>query len=147
MRRYPEMFFSQKPVIRDIAIGLLLFSACNTYSPIGLCTFNKEKRRFFPARVGERHCWEILGWIIQEDDKHHTAASDVQAALSDLADRALPQSLVFFISGFEDQAYEVDFTGLLRPVVNKFDFIPVVIQDPLEKNASLKRSVRMDPSG
>ena len=51
------------------------------------------------------------------------------------------QSMVFFVSDFEDQLFDGDFTALLRPVVRKVDFIPVVIRDPLENNTFLKRSV------
>lgn len=141
MQRFEEMFFSQKPEIRDIAIGLLLFSACNAYSPVGLCAFNKEMRRFFPARPGERYCWEILNWIIDEEHKGSMAPADIQKAISFLIERAFPESLVFFVSDFKDQAFEGDFTALLRPVAKKFDFVAVVIRDPLEKEASLKRSV------
>lgn len=141
MQRFEEMFFSQKPEIKDITIGLLLFSACNAYSPVGLYAFNKEMRRFFPARSGERYCWEILNWIIDQEYKGPMAAADIQNAVSFLIERASPQSLVFFVSDFKDQAFEGDFTALLRPVAKKFDFVSVIIRDPLEKEASLKRSV------
>lgn len=141
MQRFEEMFFSQKPEIRDIAIGILLFSACNAYSPVGLFAFNNEMRRFFPARSGERYCWEILTWMMDQEYKGPTAAADIQNAISFLIEGASPQSLVFFVSDFQDQAFEGDFTTLLRPVAKKFDFVPVIIRDPLEKTASLKRSV------
>ncbi len=141
MQGFEEMFFSQKPEIKDIAIGLLLFSACNAYSPVGLCAFNKEIMKFFPAKSGESYCWEILNWIIDQEYKGFTAPADIQNAVSFLIDRAVPQSLVFFISDFQDQAFEGDFTTLLRPVAKKVDFVPVVIRDPLEKQTSLKRSV------
>lgn len=141
MQRCEEMFFPQKPEIRDVAIGLLLFSACNAYSPVGLYAFNKEMGRFFPARSGERYCWEILNWIIDQEYKASMAPADIQGAISFLMGRASPQSLVFFISDFDDQAFEGDFTALLRPVAKKVDFVPMVIRDPLEKQASLKRSV------
>lgn len=143
MQRFEEMFFSQKPEIKDIALGLLLFSACNAYSPVGLCAFNKEIRRFFPARPGERYCWEILNWIIDQEYKGSMAPADIQNTVSFLIERASPESLVFFVSDFKDQAFQGDFTALLRPVVKKFDFVPVVIRDPLEKEALLKRSVRI----
>lgn len=51
MRRFEEMFFSQKPEIKDVAIGLLLFSASNAYSPVGFCAFNQEIKKFFPGRI------------------------------------------------------------------------------------------------
>jgi len=143
MQRFEEMFFPQKPEIRDIALGLLLFSACNNYSPVGLCAFNRENTRFFPARIGERHCWEILSWIIEEEYRGRRAAGDVRRALSLLLERGLPQSLVFFVSDFEDQVFEGDFSAMLRPLVKKFDFVPVVIRDPLETSVRLRRSVRI----
>lgn len=141
MQRFEEMFFSSKPEIRDIAIGLLLFSAWNAYSPVGLCAFDKEIRKFFPARSGESYCEEILNWIMDQEYKGIMASADIQNAISFLMERAFPQSLVFFVSDFRDQAFEGDFTTLLRPVAKKVDFVPVVIRDPLEKEASLKRSV------
>lgn len=141
MQRFEEMFFSSKPEIRDIAIGLLVFSAWNAYSPVGLCAFDKEIRKFFPARSGESYCEEILNWIIDQEYKGIMASADIQNAISFLMERAFPQSLVFFVSDFRDQAFEGDFTALLRPVAKKVDFVPVVIRDPLEKEASLQRSV------
>jgi uncharacterized protein (DUF58 family) len=141
MQKSEEMFFPSKPEIRDIAIGLLAFSAWNAYSPVGLCAFDREIKKFFPARSGERYCGEILDWIIDEEYKGSMGPADIQNAISFLIERASPQSLVFFVSDFQDQAFEGDFTALLRPVAKKFDFVPVIIRDPLEKDASLKRSV------
>jgi uncharacterized protein (DUF58 family) len=143
MHRFEEMFFPQKPEIRDIALGLLLFSACNTYSPVGLCAFSQGSTRFFPARIGERYCWEILDWIVEDEYCDRKTAGNVEAALSLLAERALPHSLAFLISDFEDRAFEGDFTAVLRPIVKDLDFVPVVIRDPLEKRVRLKRSVRV----
>jgi uncharacterized protein (DUF58 family) len=143
MHRFEEMFFARKPDIRDIAIGLLLFSACNTYSPVGLCAFGRKAQRFFPARRGEAHCWRILSWLVDRPCENSREPADMQAAIPFLMERALPQSLVFFVSDFQDTAFEGDFSSLLRPVVNRFDFVPVVIRDPLEKEASLSRSVRI----
>ena len=140
-QRFEEMLFPQKPEIKDIAIGLLLFSASNAYSPVGLYAFNKEMRRFFPARSGERYCWEIVNWVIDQQYQGSVAAADIQSAVSFLIQRAFPQSLVFFVSDFQDQAFEGDFSALLRPVAKKFDFVAVVIRDPLEKQASLRRPV------
>jgi uncharacterized protein (DUF58 family) len=141
MRRFEEMFFSSKPEIRDIATGLLVFSAFNAYSPVGLCAFDKEIRCFLPARSGENCCEEILGRIIEQDYKGIPVSADIRKAISFLMEKVSLQSLVFFVSDFKDQAFEGDFTALLRPVAKKVDFIPVVIRDPLEKGASLKRSV------
>lgn len=141
MQRSSEMFFARKPEIRDIAVGLLLFSACNAYSPVGLYAFNTCVRRFFAARSGERHCWEIVNWIIDQEYQATTAPADIHGAVSFLMGRASAQSLVFFVSDFADQAFEGDFTDLMRPIAKRFDFVPVVIRDPLEKEAPLKSPV------
>lgn len=140
-QRFDEMLFPQKPQVKDIAVGLLLFSASNAYSPVGLYAFNKELRRFFPARSGERYCWEIVNWVIEQQYRGSRAPADIESAVSFLMQRAFPQSLVFFVSDFQDQVFEGDFTDLLRPPAEKFDLVPVVIRDPLEKQASLQRSV------
>jgi uncharacterized protein (DUF58 family) len=129
--------------IRDIAIGLILFSACHAYSPVGLFAFDDQVRRTFPARSGERHCWEILDWIMEQADRGTAVALDVQRAVSFLVERALPQSLVFFISDFCDPVFEGDLGILMRPVTERFDLVPVIIRDPLERMGSLKRPVRV----
>jgi uncharacterized protein (DUF58 family) len=143
IQRSEKMFFSLKPEIRDIAIGLVVYSTMNAYSPIGLCAFDKEIKRFIPAKCGENWCDEIMNWIIEQEYKGIMVSVDIQRAISFLMRKVPPQSMVFFISDFQDQACEGDFTKLLRPVVKKVDFIPVVIRDPLEKEASLKRSVNI----
>jgi uncharacterized protein (DUF58 family) len=140
-QRFDEMLFPQKPEIKDIAIGLLLFSASNAYSPVGLYAFNKGLSRFFPARSGERHCWEILNWVIDQQYQGSIAPADIEGAVSFLMQRVFPQSLVFFVSDFQDRVFEGDFTDLLRAAARRFDFVPVVIRDPLEKQASLGRPV------
>ena len=143
MRRSEAMFFSQKPEIKDVAIGLLLFSACNAYSPVGFFAFNDEIKTFFPARSGERYCWEILDWIIHEEYRGSRSPTNVQHALSSLTERASSQSLVFWVSDFEDPAFDGDVSELFRPAAKKFDFVPVVIRDPLETAAHLKASARV----
>jgi len=143
MQAFDEMVFSGKPTIMDIALGLLLFSAANAYCPVGLYGFNRDTKRFFPARAGERHCWEILDWVIEQQHKGLSVGADIQDAISFMGQAASPQSLVLFLSDFQDQAFVADGTALLRPVVKKFDFVPVIIMDPLQTRASLTRAVNV----
>jgi len=143
MQRFEEMFLSSKPEIRDIAIGLLVYSAYNAYSPVGLCAFDREIRCFLPARYGESYCDKILSWIIDQDYKGIPASADIQKAVSFLMQRVSNQSMVFFVSDFKDPAFEGDFADLLRPVAKKVDFVPVVIRDPIEKDVSIKRPINI----
>jgi uncharacterized protein (DUF58 family) len=141
MQRFPEMFFSQKPQIRDTVVGLLAFSAWNTYSPVGLCAFDGEIRQFFPAQSGESYCEEIVGWFLDHADEGDKGPANIAGALAFLEERIPPQSLVLFISDFQDLLFEGNFAHLLRQAAKKFDFIPVVIQDPLKHGSTLKQSV------
>jgi uncharacterized protein (DUF58 family) len=141
MLRSKDMILYSKPDIRDIAISLIVYSAFNAYSPVGLCAFDKEIRWYLPARYGEGFCDDILKKITSQDYKGNAVSADIPNAISYLMQKVASQSMVFFVSDFKDQIFKEDFTGLLRPVAKKFDFIPVVIRDPLEKNASLKRPI------
>jgi uncharacterized protein (DUF58 family) len=146
MQKSEEAFFPAKREIRDNAIGMLAFSAWNAYSPVGLCAFNKEIRRFFPAGPGESYCTEMMDWVLDQEYTHPVPA-DVPNALAFLMERAFPQSLVFFISDFQDPVFEDDFSDLIKPAAKKFDFITVVIRDPLETIAPLPRSAIVSVSG
>jgi len=141
MLRSKDMFLSSKPEIRDIVIGLLIYSAFNSYSPVGLCAFDNEIKCFLTARYGETFCDDIMSKIAAQDYKTHAVPANIPAALSCLMQKAPNQSMVFFVSDFMEQIFEEDFTSLLRPLAKKFDFIPVVIRDPIEKDVTLKRPV------
>lgn len=143
MRRFDEMFLCSKPDIRDIAAGLIVYSAFNAYSPVGLCAFDKEIRHFLPAKYGEGYCDRILNLIAEQDYEDAPAPADIQKAISYLMQRVYSQSMVFFISDFKDRVFEEDFTFLLRPVAKKVDFIPIIVRDPLEKDVSLKRPINI----
>jgi len=143
MKRFDEMFLSSKPDIRDVAAGLIVYSSFNAYSPVGLCVFDKEIRHFLPAKYGEGYCDRILNLIIDQDYEDIPVSADIQKAISYLMQRVYSQSMVFFISDFKDRVFEEDFTSLLRPIAKKVDFIPVVISDPLEKDAYLERPINI----
>lgn len=143
MNRTEDMFFSAKPDIRDIAVGLIVYSANNVYSPVGLCAFDKDILCFLPARYGEDSCDKIMDKVLDMDYKRNPVSADIPGALSYMMGNVHKQSMVFLISDFQNQVFQEDFTNLLRPLAKKFDFIPVVIRDPLEKVASLKKSVNV----
>lgn len=145
LQHFEQMLFPQKPWIRDIAVELILRSAVQIYSPVSFYPFGLAKRKFFPPKMGERYCQEILDWIADEGNLHPHTFSEVEQTLMSLMRFVQPRNIVFFISDFKQKAFEGDFTGLLKKTVNKFDFIPVVIRDPLEleKNRILKGALRI----
>ncbi len=141
MKRRNEMFFAHKTEVRDIAVGLLAFSGWGVYSPVGLCTFDRDLRQFFPARFGESYCEEIVGWFMDHADDGPGWQANVPRALEYLDHMAPSQSLVFFISDFQDGVFEAGVSSLFRAPARKFDFVPILIQDPLEVAAPLKHPV------
>jgi len=146
MQRFEKAFFPSKSKIREMVIGLLLFSAWKVYSPVGLYAFNEEINKFFMARHGQSYCEKILHWIINNDkggNNNSHRVIDIQKIIDFLLTEVSPQSMVFFVSDFEDHIFEGEFATLLRPVVEKFDLIPVIIGDPLLKKGSLKNPVRL----
>jgi uncharacterized protein (DUF58 family) len=143
MNRTKDMFFSGKPDIRDIAVGLIVYSANNVYSPVGLCAFDKDILCFLPAKYGEDSCDKIMDKVRVLDCEGTPVPADIPGALSYMMGNVNKQSMVFLVSDFKDHIFEENFTDLLRPVAKKFDFIPVVIRDPIEKNACMKRSINV----
>jgi uncharacterized protein (DUF58 family) len=143
MQHFEAMLFAQKRTIRAIATGLLLFSASNAYSPVGLCAFADKVTEFFPARSGESYAEEIWRWTLEHQHESPAPAADFDAALAYLIHRVPSQSLVFLVSDYQDPIFEGDFSALLRPVATRFDLVPVIIRDPLECEATLRGPVRI----
>lgn len=143
MQQFPEMLFPQKSLISDIAAGLIIFSALKIYSPVGFCPFGLVKKKFFPPRTGEEHCREIIKWITKEENLHFRVSSGVERDLAILSQLSQSRSIIFLISDFKQKFFEDDFTGFLSKIAGKFDFIPVVVRDPLEKSGKLERTVRI----
>jgi hypothetical protein len=81
--------------------------------------------------------------VLDYDYRDTRKMANIPAALSFMMEKVYKQSMVFFISDFKDPVFEGDFTELLRPASRKFDFIPVIISDPIEKNAILKRPLNI----
>lgn len=138
-----EALFPHKAEIRDIAIALLLYSAQNSYSPVGLYGFAQAEQRFFPARRGESYCDEILAWLVEHEQRGARGPADFDRALTFMMERVAPQSLVFLVSDFHDPALLGDIPALLRPAASRFDLVPIVVRDPIEREATLRRPLRV----
>jgi uncharacterized protein (DUF58 family) len=135
MQRVPQMFFGSKPDIRDAAVGLLVFSALKAYSPVGLGALGHEVVRFFAARRGESYGQEIVEWFLAHADQGDYGTADLSHALAGWRVRLPAQSLVLFISDFQQAVFETDFAGLLKTTAARFDLVPIILRDPLESGA------------
>lgn len=143
MQRFQAMLFSQKPSVKLVATALLVFSASNGYSPVGLAAFASGVQTFFPAKSGLDHADEIMQWVLDHHREQTASRANFHRALAFMMERVPARSLVFLVSDFQDAVFEADFTSLLRPAAGRFDLVPVVVRDPLEKDAVLKRPVRI----
>lgn len=143
LQYFEQTLFPQKAWIRDIAVGLILGSAAKIYSPISFFPFGLTEKKFFPPKIGEGYCREIFDWISDEKNLHPYTSSGVESVLIDLRQLVQSRNIVFFISDFKQKFFDGDFTVPLERIVSKFDFIPVIIQDPLEKNVKLDLSTRI----
>jgi len=146
LQKSEEAFFPARREIRDNAIGMLAFSAWNAYSPVGLCAFDREIRKFFPARSGESYCQEMMDWVLDQEYEG-PVPGDIPKAMAFLMERVPPQSMVFFISDFQAPFFEDNFSDVFKPAAEKFDFITVAVRDPLETNIPLPRSAILAVSG
>lgn len=145
MQLFEKTFFASKSDVRDIAIGICLFSARAIGSPAGFYAFDSEIRKNFSPQQGEGHCWQIIKWIIDHGAKLESSQDTDFRAILDYANKHTPsESIVFFISDFMADIFDGNFSDLMKPLFSKCDFIPVVIRDPLEKSMPpIKRPLRV----
>jgi uncharacterized protein (DUF58 family) len=144
MRSFEEMFFPAKSGIKDIALGLIAYSTANVYTPLGLCAFDSNIKNFFPAKTGLDYCDEMIDWVFEQDIEDSVSPTDIHKAVSFLLERAEDHNIIFFISDFKEQSSGNDITSLMKPVVDKYDFIPVIIRDPIEKNGYIKSPISIE---
>ena len=143
MQRFDQMLFAKKPDVRDIAIGLILYSAAKLYAPVGFYPFGLANGKFFPPRTGESYCEAIMDGVAATEKPHPFVSSGAEKTFSDLTRLAYPRNMVFMISDFQQRLFDKDFAGILRPVAARFDLIPVVIIDPLQVGSQPLRSFRI----
>jgi uncharacterized protein (DUF58 family) len=143
LQSFNEMVFPSKADIRDIATGLIAYSTSNIYTPLGFCAFDESIRCFYPAKTGQDNCDEIINWIIEENNYVKKSKADIHKAIMFMLERLQRQNIVFFLSDFKNTVFDGDFAFLVRPLVEKFDFIPVIIRDPIEKSGNIKRAINV----
>ncbi len=147
MQSFPEMVFAKKPDIRNAAMGLILFSALRLYCPVGLYPFGCSGNKNFPPKVGEGYATEILRWAMSDAAAQSSARAGFSAAALSLMKLAYSKNIVFMISDFQQREFDNDFTDIIRPLTSRFDFIPVVVRDPLEVGGEISDPVRISVRG
>ncbi len=110
--------------------ALFAFSALKNNDKVGLLLFSDKVELFVPPKKGKKHILRLIRELVafEPSDK----GTDIALALTTLTKVIKRQGILIFISDF--LADVSTFTKPLQLAAKKFDFIPVIIQDKLEKS-------------
>lgn len=128
MTYYPENFEYSKGFIRDIAVSLLINSAHQMMSPVGLVLFSDKVERVFPPQSGE-YAPYILNQFLSEEPKTEGAATAFSRIKNHVMEFA--EAMICIVSDFQDQ--NIQGSWLVDPRTTQLDLVPVIIRDPLEE--------------
>lgn len=128
MTYYPNNLEYSKGFIRDIAVSLLVSSAHQMMSPVGLVLFSDKVERIFPPQSGE-YALYILNQFLSEEPKTKGAATDFSCIKSHVT--GFQEAMICIVSDFQDEnTHKLWLADFIRA---ELDLVPVIIRDPLEK--------------
>lgn len=115
---------------RDLAAELtaaLAMSALHNHDQVGLLLFSDRVERFIPPRKGRNHVNRLVREVLTRVPEGR--GTQVKVAVDFLMQVVKQRGVVFFLSDFQDVAFERP----LRLLAMRHDVIPVVIGDPRER--------------
>ncbi len=116
--------------------ALLSYTALKNNDKVSLVLFDEKVEKFIPPRKGRNHIWNIIKTIVNTKTLEHK--TDMVSALKYVADTVKKRCILFLISDFlTDQ----NFITTIKPLKKRFDFVPVIITDPLEQQFNSSYSV------
>jgi len=107
--------------------AILGFSANKNNDRVGLILFSNEVERFIPPKKGKNHMFRLLRDIFYFKPK--SKETSISKALEFLLNTQKQRAIVFIVSDFIDHHYD----HLMRIAAKKHDLVPIVIEDPREK--------------
>ena len=110
--------------------ALFAFSALKNNDKVGLLLFSYKIELFVPPKKGKKHILRLIRELIAFEPSQ--TGTDIALALTTLNKVIKRQGILIFISDF--LAEVPSFEKPLQLAAKKFDFIPVIIQDKLEKS-------------
>ena len=113
--------------------ALFSYTAIKNNDKVGLILFDKNVHTYISPKKGRNHIWHIIKTIV--NNKNHNKETNISEALKFLSNTIKKKSIAFVISDFISKS---DFITSFKSLKKTFDFVPVVISDPLEEkfNAS-----------
>ncbi len=119
--------------------ALFALSALQNNDKVGLLLFSDQVELYVPPRKGRKHILRLIREVVAFEPKH--TGTNLAMSLETLNKVIKRQGILILISDF--LAPIDSFTKPFRLAAKKFDLIPVVLQDPLERHLPLV-SVCMD---
>lgn len=107
--------------------ALLAMSAIKNNDKVGLTLFTDSIEKRVPAGKGSRHVLRLIRDVLYCEPVG--SGTDIRFAIDHLNRVAKRRTVVFLISDFQDSGYERS----LAIAARKHDLIPVVIEDPRER--------------
>lgn len=120
---------SKKDLLLNV-VATLAFSAHRDNMAVGLLGFTDRIELDLPVRKGRAHVWKILDSLW--DYRARSVDTDFSAPLMELQRRLKRSSVILFLSDFiaPQSIFE---SRVLKHLVQKHDFVPVILQDPWEQ--------------
>ena len=110
--------------------ALFALSALQNNDKVGLLLFSDQVELYVPPRKGRKHILRLIREVIAFEPKH--TGTDIGMCLETLNKVIKRQGILILISDF--LAPLSSFAKPLRLAAKKFDLIPVILQDPLERH-------------
>jgi uncharacterized protein (DUF58 family) len=127
----PSMWVREKLDIQLGAVGLLLYSALQSETTFGLASINNGSVSSFGMGIGAKHFYNLFRRLTNLffDDPSKALKGTRKLPLS----RCLPpNAMLIYCSDFLQADGNLTDLAFLRRRVQRYDFIPVIIQDNFE---------------
>lgn len=109
--------------------ALFAFSALKNNDKVGLLLFSDKIELYVPPKKGKKHILRLIRELVAFEPTG--TGTDIALALTTLSKVMKRQGILIFISDFLAQAQT--YAKPLQLAAQKFDLIPVIIQDKLER--------------
>lgn len=110
--------------------ALFAFAALKNNDKVGLLLFSDKIELFIPPKKGKKHILRLIRELVAFEPT--SPRTDIALALTTLSKVIKRQGILIFISDFLAPADT--FTKPFQLAAKKFDLIPVILEDKLEKD-------------
>ncbi len=116
--------------------ALFSYTAIKNNDKVGLILFDNNVHTYISPKKGRNHIWHIIKTIV--NNKHHNRKTNVREALKFLSNTIKKKSIAFVISDF---IMDSDFISPFKYLKKTFDFVPIIISDPMEEKFKFKKKI------